>query len=128
MIATGEFSIELTPAEDDAVEAGRMSFTKLFSGGIAGTSEGQMLSKRTATVGSAAYVAIETFVGTIDGRQGEISFHHTGVMDKGIDSLSVLVVPDSGTAELAGISGSMMIKIESGVHRYHFDYEINPQK
>ncbi|MCL1092945.1 DUF3224 domain-containing protein [Shewanella kaireitica] len=128
MIATGEFSIELSPTEDDAIEAGRMSFTKLFSGDIAGSSEGQMLSKRTATVGSAAYVAIETFVGAIDGRQGEVSFHHTGVMDRGADSLSVLVVPDSGTADLAGISGSMMIKIESGVHRYHFEYEINQQK
>lgn len=128
MIATGEFSIDLSPAEDDAVEAGRMSFTKLFSGDIAGTSEGQMLSKRTATVGSAAYVAIETFVGAIDGRQGEVSFHHTGVMDKGADSLSVLVVPDSGTGELVGITGSMMIKIESGVHRYHFEYQINPLK
>ena len=128
MIATGEFSIELTPAEGDDVEAGRMSFTKSFSGDITGSSEGQMLSKRTQTAGSAAYVAIETFTGSINGLKGEVSFHHTGVMDKGTDSLSVLVVPDSGTDELEGICGSMMIKIASGVHRYQFEYEFNQQE
>ncbi|QQX79471.1 DUF3224 domain-containing protein [Shewanella sp. KX20019] len=125
MIATGEFSINFTPATDDPVEAGRMLFSKTFSGDINGSSQGQMLSKRTAVANSAAYVAIESFTGVIDGLSGEVSLHHTGVMNRGADTLSVLVVPDSGTEQLTGISGVMTIKIEAGVHHYHFDYVIN---
>lgn len=125
MIISGQFSIEFTPATDDIIDAGRMSFTKSFEGDIEGCSQGQMLSKRTLVANSAAYVAIETFTGTINGLKGEVSFHHTGVMKRGADTLSVLVVPDSGTEQLMGISGSMSIKIEAGAHHYHFDYVIN---
>jgi hypothetical protein len=35
------------------------------------------------------------------------------------------VVPDSGTGELRGLSGSMKIRIEpGGKHLYDFDYQI----
>jgi hypothetical protein len=33
------------------------------------------------------------------------------------------VVPDSGTGDLAGLSGSLNIIIEGGKHSYEFDYE-----
>ncbi|PKG55593.1 DUF3224 domain-containing protein [Shewanella sp. Choline-02u-19] len=125
MMVSGQFSIAFTPATDDVIDAGRMSFTKTFEGDISGVSQGQMLSKRTSVANSAAYVAMESFSGVINGLKGEVSFHHTGVMNRGADTLSVLVVPDSGTGELTGISGSMTIKIEAGVHHYHFDYVIN---
>ncbi|MDX9760394.1 MAG: DUF3224 domain-containing protein, partial [Bacteroidota bacterium] len=34
------------------------------------------------------------------------------------------VVPDSGTGELAGLTGKMNIRIENGQHYYDFAYEI----
>jgi len=34
------------------------------------------------------------------------------------------VVPDSGTGELAGIAGTMRIRIEERKHFYEFDYEL----
>ncbi len=37
---------------------------------------------------------------------------------------SVTVVPDSGTEELAGLSGSMTIRIEGGKHFYEFVYAV----
>jgi hypothetical protein len=47
-------------------------------------------------------------------------------MNRGTPDLNVIVVPDSGTGELTGISGSMKIRIESGKHFYDFDYTIEP--
>jgi hypothetical protein len=43
-------------------------------------------------------------------------------MRKGVYELSVTVVPDSGTGELAGIAGAMKIIIEGGKHSYEFEY------
>jgi hypothetical protein len=47
-------------------------------------------------------------------------------MNRGAASLVLTVVPDSGTGGLEGLSGSMQIIIEGGVHSYHFDYELPP--
>ena len=34
------------------------------------------------------------------------------------------VVPDTGTGQLVGISGTLAIRIEAGKHYYDFDYEL----
>ena len=47
-------------------------------------------------------------------------------MNRGVPSLSVTVVPDSGTSELKGLAGTMNIIIQpDGKHSYEFDYEID---
>ena len=45
-------------------------------------------------------------------------------MNRGRASLSVTVVPDSGTGELAGLTGSMTIDVGGGKHAYVFEYAI----
>jgi hypothetical protein len=45
-------------------------------------------------------------------------------MNRGAQSLTITVVPDSGTDELAGISGSMKIIIDGKKHSYEFEYTI----
>jgi hypothetical protein len=45
-------------------------------------------------------------------------------MDRGKPSLTITVVPDSATGELAGLTGTMAIVIEGKQHSYVFDYEI----
>lgn len=45
-------------------------------------------------------------------------------MDRGKPSLTVSILPDSGTEELAGISGSLNIVIEAGKHSYVLDYQL----
>jgi uncharacterized protein DUF3224 len=47
-------------------------------------------------------------------------------MSRGAPRLSVTVVPDSGTGELAGISGQMTVEIVDGKHLYGFDYSFMP--
>lgn len=125
MNATGGFEVELTPqASEGNGTPGRMAIAKQFHGDLEGTSRGQMLTAMTAVDGSAAYVAIEEFQGTLHGRSGAFALQHSGTMSRGAQELSVRVVPDSGTGELAGIAGEMTIEIADGAHSYTFDYTL----
>jgi hypothetical protein len=45
-------------------------------------------------------------------------------MTRGTAQLSVNVVPDSGTGDLAGLAGSMTIRIDGTEHRYEFDFTL----
>lgn len=129
--ATGTFEVKLTPqAPDDKVKdaaVGRMTIDKQFQGDLSGTSRGQMLAARTAVQDSAGYVAIEQIAGTLRGRSGTFVLQHSGTMSRGAQSLSITVVPDSGTGGLAGLSGKMSIAIDGGKHSYVFEYSIAKQ-
>ncbi|KAA1157666.1 MULTISPECIES: DUF3224 domain-containing protein [Pseudoalteromonas] len=126
-IINGEFTVTLAPIEGYAkgqqgINLGRMSIDKTFKGSLNATSQGEMLSAMTPTQGSAGYVAIEQVLGELDGKKGSFVLQHFGTMDKGQDSLILNVIPDSGTGELEGLSGSMKIRIEQGIHYYDFEY------
>lgn len=128
--ASGTFDVKVLPQAADEKDAGaavgRFSLDKQFQGDLAGTSKGEMLAVSTAVPGSAGYVAMEQVTGTLNGRAGTFALQHTGTMTRGAFQLSVTVVPDSGTGELAGLSGKMDIKITDGKHFYEFDYIISP--
>ncbi len=126
-IARGAFEVNMEPeppfVEQDEVTLNRNFVRKEFSGDMDGTSEAQMLAAFTGTPGSAGYVAIEHFTGSVDGKAGSFVLQHSGVMDKGDAQLTVTIVPDSGTGALAGISGTMEIDNKEGKHSYVLDYE-----
>ena len=102
----------------------RFLLHKSYHGKLEAKSEGEMISARTPTKGSAGYVAIEDVRGALDGKSGGFVLQHFGIMDRGKDRLILEVVPDSGTEEFAGISGSMKIEIVDDKHHYTFDYEL----
>ena len=126
--ASGTFAVKLghQPPHDtaDGVSLARASLRKEFAGELTGTAQGEMLSAVTATAGSAGYVAIERVQATLQGRSGSFVLQHSGIMNRGQGQLSVHVVPDSGTGELRGLSGTMKIEIVSGKHLYSFDYTL----
>ncbi|MGB8509048.1 MAG: DUF3224 domain-containing protein [Pyrinomonadaceae bacterium] len=126
--ASGTFEVKLTPQTqpDDAAGAtvGRMSIDKRFSGDLEATSKGEMLAVMTGVEGSAGYVAMEVVAGTLDNRRGTFALQHTGTMTRGTPQLGITVVPDSGTDELAGLSGRMTIEIAGGKHSYDFEYTL----
>jgi hypothetical protein len=126
--ATGTFDVKLValPVENIADDAliHRRSIDKTFHGALTGTSQGQMLSSGTTTEGSAVYVAVERVTGTLDGRAGTFALYHTGVMERGAPALSVTIVPDSGTGELAGIKGTLSIDPMDKRHYYTLHYEL----
>jgi len=128
MHASGTFEVKLNPQPpDDKVgdpTVGRMSIEKQLHGDLEATSKGQMLTAMTDVKGSAGYVAIEWVTGTLHGRSGSFALQHTGTMTRGTPQLSVTVVPDSGTGQLAGLAGTMEIKIVDGKHFYEFEYTL----
>jgi hypothetical protein len=128
--ASGTFEVKLTPqaAEDGDAGLGRMSIDKQFHGDLEGTSKGFMLASAAAVVkGSGGYVAMERVTGTLKGHTGTFVLQHSGTMTRGTPTLSVTVVPDSGTGQLEGITGTLTIKIDQGKHSYEFEYTL-PQK
>ncbi len=122
----GEFDVKLSPQSTvESIEGlGRMSLDKVFHGDLAGISKGEMLAGMTSVKDSAGYVAIERVSGTLGGRSGTFLLQHSGTMNRGTQSLVVTVVPDSGTSELAGLSGKMKIRIEGKKHFYDFEYTL----
>jgi hypothetical protein len=102
----------------------RMSIGKTFHGDLEASSSGQMLSAGTAVKGSAGYVAIERVEGTLRGRRGSFLLQHSGTMTRGAPALTITVVPDSGTDQLAGLAGTMVIIIADGAHSYEFEYTL----
>jgi hypothetical protein len=129
--ATGTFDVKITPeAQGEAPEGGlptaRMSLAKTFSGGMIGTAQGTMLSAGTPHPGSAgAYVAIDQFHGTVDGRAGGFLLLHRATMDKASKpDMSIVIAPDTGTGALVGIAGTFAIEVKDGVHHYDLAYTL----
>lgn len=127
--ATGTFEVKMTPQPaDDYTAAGsglaRLTGDKQFHGDLEATSKGQMLSGGDYSTGSAGYVAMERVTGTLSGRTGTFILQHSATLNHNVPSLSITVVPGSGSGQLGGISGSMNIRIEGGKHFYDFDYSL----
>lgn len=129
--ATGTFEVKITPeaqgpAPEGGLPTGRMGIAKTFTGGMTGTAVGTMLSAGAPRPGSAgAYVAVDQFSGTVDGRTGGFLLVHRGTMDNaGNGKLDVIIAPDTGTGALEGIGGSFSIEIRDGVHHYDLAYTL----
>ena len=129
MTARGTFEVTLTPQASnthDGITETRQGIEKRYRGHLEAQGTGVMLSTATATKGSAGYVAMERVTGALHGRHGSFVLQHSGLMTRGAPSLTVVIVPDSGTGELMGISGTCAITIAGGVHSYELHYTIAP--
>lgn len=123
--ATGPFDVKITQQEqDEASKLGRMTIDKHYHGDLDATGKGQMLTGGTPVEGSGIYVALEQVSGTLHGRNGTFILQHSGVMTRGTPSLTITVVPDSGTGQLVGLAGKMDIIIADGKHSYDFEYTL----
>src|SRR3954468_19446922 len=121
--ALGPFDVTLTPHDsDDGI--GRRDLTKTWSGDLAGTGHGQMLSAGDPAGGNAGYVALEVVDGTLHGRRGSFAFQQLGVIRGGDQELRYDVVPGSGTGELADIEGELALTIDDRGHAYELRYTL----
>jgi hypothetical protein len=130
--AAGPFDVKVVPQKPDtqvarAASLGRLTVDKRFHGDLEGISKGEMLATQTEVPGSAGYVAMERVTGSLKGRQGSFVLQHSATMSRGTPTSTITVVPDSGTGELKGITGTMTIAVTSdGGHTYEFNYKIGP--
>ncbi len=132
MEAKGTFEVKVTPAEASAVgkDAGiaRYSLEKTFHGDMEGAAKGEMLASTTESTGAMAYVALDHLTVTFGKRSGSFYLAHTATMNKSDPAsgvMKIVVVKDSGTGELAGLSGELTIIIDAkGKHSYVFNYDL----
>ena len=123
--ARGTFEVALKPiSAPEEAPLGRMTIDKTFHGDLEGTSRGQMMSAFTETQGSAGYVAIELVTGTLNGKAGTFMLQHNGLMVRGMGTLTINIIPDSGTGDLAGIRGTLKIAVVEKKHTYELEYAI----
>ncbi len=125
---SGPFDVTRTPVgepeREGCTETARMLLDKQYFGDLAATGKGQMLTAMTDTKGSAAYVAIERVTGTLGGKTGSFVIQHAGTMSGGAEQLAIGIVPDSGTGQLAGITGTMAIRVVERKYFYDVDYAL----
>ena len=125
--ASGAFDVKVTPLPSEFKAdsgLGRMLLDKQYHGDLDATGKGEMLYAGGPGKGSGGYVAIEQVSGTLQGRSGSFVLQHSGTMTPGATHMTITVVPDSGTGQLAGMTGSLTIKIDNGQHFYELEYSL----
>lgn len=127
-LAKGTFEVKLQALSFEGAPAeaklGRMSIDKQIAGDLVASTQGQMMTAMGEQKGSAGYVAVERVTGSLHGKKGSFALMHTGLMNRGTPTLNVVVVPDSGTGELAGLEGEFKIIVAEGKHSYEFNYRL----
>jgi len=126
ILATGTVETEFTPLSADQAEGSiltRVALTKRFRGSLEAEGSGEMLSAVTGA-GSSAYVAIERVSGSLHGRHGSFVLQHSGTITREATEYTVRVVPDTGSGELAGLSGSLRVYQVDGRQSYEFEYRL----
>ncbi len=129
MNAQGTFDVKVTPKQPDndpakAAGLGRLALHKTYHGPLEAVADGEMLAYGDGK-DAGAYVAIEKVTGTLDGRKGSFALmHRSGLRGGKPENWSVTVVPESGTDELRGLEGELVITIEGGVHHYALTYTL----
>jgi len=123
--ARGTFTVDVHPLSPAPAEGiGRFSINKTIHGDIEATSVGEMFTGGDPKKGVAGYVAIEFVTGALSGKHGSFALQHFATMDGRGPNMQVIVVPGSGTGELAGIEGTFTIRVENREHFYDFEYAL----
>ncbi|MFJ6084902.1 DUF3224 domain-containing protein [Streptomyces sp. NPDC092369] len=134
MRATGTFTVkaftptELKPEPDitTGLPVGVATLEKDYEGDITGRSATLFTAAFDQGTGVGTYVAMESFEGTVHGRDGTFNFVHSATTS-GTDRTAefFMIVPSSGTGELTGITGGGGMAVDAdGTHRIWFDYEV----
>ena len=137
MRASGTFTVDSfvptgpkpEPEVTTALPVGVATMTKTFEGEVAGRSTTLFTAAFDQESGVGTYIAMESFEGALAGHEGAFNFVHSATTT-GSDRVGeyFTIVPSSGTAALAGISGGGGIAVdEDGTHRIWFDFEIAGQ-
>ena len=114
------------PAVTTGTPVGVATMQKAFEGDAAGRSVIVFTAAYDQASGVGTYLAMESFEGSLSGRTGTFNFAHSATTHGSFrEAEFFVIVPSSGTGELAGISGNGGLAIDAdGTHRIWFEYEI----
>jgi hypothetical protein len=83
----------------------RASVSKSYQGEIKGEGKLEYLMMYRDE-GSASFLGLERVVGSVGGRSGSFVLQHSGTFKDGVATVTLLVVPGSGTGDLHGLRGN----------------------
>lgn len=135
MRATGTFTVKAfvptelkpEPAVATGLPVGVATMEKQFEGDVVGRSATLFTAAYDQSTGVGTYVAMESFEGSLQGREGAFNFVHSATTS-GSDRTAEFftIVPSSGTGELAGITGGGGLAVDAdGTHRIWFEYGLD---
>lgn len=109
-----------------ALPVGIATMVKSFDGDVRGRATTLFTAAFDQAAGRGTYIAMESFEGVVLGARGSFNFIHTASttgQDRSHEFF--LVVPGSGTDELAGISGTGAMSVDpDGTHRIELDIDL----
>lgn len=115
---------EKTDETSNAPTLSRITVRKKFTGEVKGESVGELLMC-ASTGGAAGYTIMDRFFVEIENRNGSFVAIHGGMTDE--MKASGRIVPNSGTDELKGISGTLEFKSDADGKRIILDYDFLTQ-
>lgn len=128
IFTTMNFKLSQTRSAPDiqtAMPTGVSTMEKIYSGQVVGHSATLFATAFDPSSGRGAYVAMESFEGTLNGRHGTFNFMHSAATtgkDRTDEFFSI--VAGSGTGSLTDIRGTGGMKIdEDGTHRIWFEID-----
>lgn len=133
MRVSGTFEVaDFTPAPVPAPDVktglpvGVATMRKTFSGGVSGRSATIFTAAYDPASETGTYLAMESFEGSLDGREGAFNFAHSATTrGDGRGGEYLVIVPASGTGGLAGIHGTGGLSIDAdGTHTIWFEYDL----
>jgi hypothetical protein len=115
-----------TPEITTSLPVSISTMEKCYSGAIDGVSSTVFTAAFDQTTRTGSYIAIESFKGAVNGKEGAFNFIHSA-STTGTDRADEFfcIVGGSGTGDLKGISGSGGIKVDTdGTHRIWMNYQL----
>lgn len=116
----------LPPAIPTGTDISSARLDKTYTGALEGHAVTYFLGALDTPGTSGSYVALESVEGTLGGRRGRFTLSHGSTTTGGeLGQEFLVVVPGSGTDDLAGLTGTGRIEIdEDGTHRMMLDYDL----
>jgi Protein of unknown function (DUF3224) len=118
--------VQPDPEVETALPVGVATMEKTYDGDIQGRSATIFTSAFDPARGIGTYVALESFEGSVGGLAGSFNYVHSATTS-GSDQSHVffLLVPNSGTGALAGMTGDGGLALDAdGTHRFWLDYQL----
>ena len=104
----------------------RASVRKTYTGDIVGEGHVEYLMMYRSD-GSASFVGLERVVGKLAGRKGSFVLQRVGQFESGQANETYVVIPGSGSGELAGLIGDGTTSLGHGTeYPFTLTYELAP--
>src|SRR5579863_2628479 len=107
--ATGRINVtsfEATPYDDAATfTISEVNIVEEFSGDLVGVGSMRLMMATESGGGATYFAGMERFLGKVRERSGSFILRNSGTLKEGVLDSRWLVIPGSGSEELAGLRG-----------------------